>query len=107
LKQENDMAEEKQKTEQTKQATENAKKTVAEGKEARSLQDAQRAAMAKGKPTPTQEENDIAVSGGYPDLEDDGSGPDVQLTLQPKQVEAGKPSGGYQTRQATPARAKE
>lgn len=98
------MAEEKQKTEQTKQATENAKKAVAEGKEVRSLQDAQRAAMAKGKPTPTQEENDIAVSGGYPDLEDDGSGPDVQFTLQPKQVEAGKPSsGGYTTRQATPA----
>lgn len=88
----------KQATAETKKATEAAKKVVAEGKEARSLQDAQRAALAKGKPTPTQEENDIACSGGYPDLEDDGSGPEA------KTVEAGKPSGGYQTRQATPAR---
>ncbi len=78
-------------------ANEQAKKTVAEGKETRSLQDAQRAAVAKGKPTPTQEENDLAVSGGYPELEDDGSGPD---TAQQRAQDAGK--GGYQTRQSTP-----
>lgn len=80
------------------QATETAKKRVAEGKEVRTLQDAQRAAMAKGKPTPTQEENDIACSGGHPELEEDGSGPD---TPQARAMEAGK-SGGYQTRQSSP-----
>lgn len=75
-------------------ATENAKKLAAEGKEARAKQDEQRAAMAKGKPTPTQEENDIAILGGHPELEADGSGPDPHLT---RNVEAGKP-GAYQTR---------
>ena len=70
-------------------ATENAKKRVADGKEARDLQDVQRAAMAKGKPTPTQEECDIAVSGGWPELEEDGSGPEQHQT---KQIEAGKPA---------------
>ncbi len=76
---------------------ESAKKRVAEGKEVRSVQDAQRAALAKGKPTPTQEENDLAVSGGYPDLEEDGSGPD---TAQQRAIEAGR-GGGYQTRQSS------
>lgn len=79
-------------------ATENAKKTATEGKEARSVADVQRAAMAKGKPTPTQEELDIACSGGYPELEEDGSGPE---TVQARAMEAGKP-GGYATRQSTP-----
>jgi hypothetical protein len=79
-------------------ATEHAKKTAAEGKDVRAVQDAQRAAMAKGKPTPTQEENDIACSGGFPELEEDGSGPE---TVQARAMEAGK-TGGYQTRQSTP-----
>jgi hypothetical protein len=78
-------------------ATENAKKKVADGKEIQSVQEAQRAAMAKGTPTPTQEENDIACSGGYPELAEDGSGPE---TVQARAMEAGK-SGGYATRQST------
>jgi hypothetical protein len=86
-------------TEHTKaKATENAKKTVTESsRDVRSVQEAQRAAMAKGKPTPTQEENDIACSGGYPELAEDGSGPDQPLA---RAMEAGK-SGGYATRQST------
>lgn len=79
-------------------ATENAKKRAAEGKEARDAGDAQRAAIAKGTPTPTQEECDVACSGGYPELAEDGSGPEQTQT---KQVEAGKPGGGYATRQST------
>jgi hypothetical protein len=62
--------------------------------------------MAKAKPTPTQEENDRARLGeDVAEKQDDGSGPEVVLTLQPKeqkQVEA-KPAGaGYQTRQVQP-----
>jgi hypothetical protein len=86
------------------QATENAKKALAEGKDVRAKQDEQRAAVMKGKPTPTQEENDIAILGGHPDLEPDGSGPDPNnQPLGTRQVEAGKPGAGYQTRTATPA----
>lgn len=90
------MADEKEKHTKAK-ATERAKKTVTEGKDIHALQDAQRAAMAKGRPTPTQEENDIACSGGYPELEEDGSGPDQPLA---RAMEAGK-TGGYATRQST------
>jgi hypothetical protein len=51
----------------------------------------------KGKPTPTQEENDLAALGASVlEKEDDGSGPDPNLT---PQVEGGKPAT-YQTRQA-------
>ena len=51
----------------------------------------------KGKPTPTQEENDLHALGAYfHEHEADGSGPDPHQT---KQIEANKPSGGYQTRQ--------
>ena len=55
----------------------------------------------KGKPTPTQEENDLHALGAYfHEHEADGSGPDPHQT---KQIEANKPSGGYQTRQSAPA----
>jgi hypothetical protein len=84
------------------QATENAKKALAEGKDVRAKQEEQRAAVMKGKPTPTQEENDIAILGGHPELEADGSGPDPHNFSQ-RQVEAGKPGAGYQTRAAAPA----
>jgi hypothetical protein len=51
----------------------------------------------KGKPTPTQEENDLAVLGAPVfEKEDDGSGPDPNV----RHVEANKP-GTYQTRQST------
>jgi hypothetical protein len=57
----------------------------------------------KGKPTPTQEENDLAALGAhFTEHEPDGSDPDPNV----KQSEAQKPgSGSYQTRQATPHRA--
>lgn len=73
-----------------------AKKKVAEEREAREkAQGEQREKMAKAKPTPTQEENDIAASGGHiSEHEDDGSGPDPNAT---RAVEA-KPGGGYATR---------
>lgn len=57
--------------------------------------------MAASKPTPTQEENDLARLGAPPEQkEDDGSGPEPKWVLT-RQVEA-KPtssaSSGYQTR---------
>jgi hypothetical protein len=57
----------------------------------------------KGKPTPTQEENDLAALGAqFHEHEPDGSDPDP---FQTKQMEPKKPAGGgYQTRQSTPAR---
>ena len=55
----------------------------------------------KGKPTPTQDENDLHALGAYfHEHEADGSGPDPHQT---KQIEANKPSGGYQTRQTQSA----
>ena len=59
------------------------------------------------KPTPTQEENDLAASGVYvAEHEDDGSGPDQSQAQdkESKQPEA-KPAakGGYSTRASTPA----
>jgi hypothetical protein len=62
------------------------------------------AKRTKGKPTPTQDELDRINLGEHVTLEADGSDPDEFAT---KQSEA-KPSsgGGYQTRQASPARPK-
>jgi hypothetical protein len=58
------------------------------------------AARTKGKPTPTQAENDEATLGKYfAEHEADGGDPDPQGSVG-KQLEA-KPGGGYQTRQAT------
>ena len=57
----------------------------------------------QGKPTPTQEENDLARLGvPFEKHEDDGSGPspEFRLTVE-RQSEANKPSGGsggYMTR---------
>jgi hypothetical protein len=59
--------------------------------------------LSKGKPTPTQEENDRAALGEHVvEHEDDGSGPDPHHTT--RQVEAKKPTqaAGYQTRASTP-----
>jgi len=55
----------------------------------------------KGKPTPTQAENDEAVLGKhFMEHEADGSDPDPSGQVN-KQMEA-KPGGGYQTRQSQP-----
>ena len=84
--------------------TEAAKKQLAAEREVSDKSRAEFLERTKGKPTPTQEENDLAVLGAPVfEKEDDGSGPDPNL----RHVEAGKP-GTYQTRQSTarPAAAK-
>src|SRR5262245_8634132 len=84
------------------QATEAARKQLAADREAREKSHEQFLERMKGKPTPTQEENDLAVLGApVLDKEDDGSGPDPNNFS--RNVEAGKP-GTYQTRHATAAR---
>ena len=81
-------------------ATEAAKKALAEEKKLADKSRAEYAERAKGKPTPTQEENDLAACGAHIlEHEDDGSGPDPYVT---RQVEAEKPHAkpqNYQTRQ--------
>jgi hypothetical protein len=88
-----------------------AKETVAKSNEVKAKQVEQ--AYHPSTPTPTQEENDLAVVGVHTDEHaDDGSGPSPQFEMvntahekHTKQSEAHKPSGGsYQTRAATPAR---
>jgi hypothetical protein len=95
-----------------------AKRQLSEDQDIRQKQQEQRDKLAKGKPTPTQEENDMASLGApVKDKEDDGSGPDpnveadkkraeelkAQQDKRRKESEANKPAGGgYQTRQATP-----
>jgi hypothetical protein len=93
-------------TEQTKHAdTEHAtaaKKKLADERAARDKANEQQAKTAgTTKPTPTQEENDLAAMGVHVlEHEPDGS-PDPN-EAQTKQAEAGK-RGNYQTRTATPS----
>jgi len=97
-------------------ATENARKLLEEDKKARAVSDAQYAERMKGKPTPTQEENDIVALGGhvFPEHEADGSNPDPHGQAASsssthsgghatKHMEAGR-AAPYQTRES---RAKE
>ena len=93
----------KQRDEANKKRAEEVKKKLAEDREARSKATKDVSAV---KPTPTQEENDLAASGVHvTEHEDDGSGPDPNV-LQDKQSEANKPAakGSYQTRTAAPTR---
>jgi hypothetical protein len=81
--------------------TDAAKKQLAEEQKATTKSREEFVERMKGKPTPTQEENDLHALGAYfHEHEADGSGPDPSVT---KQIEASKPSGGYQTRQTQPA----
>jgi hypothetical protein len=60
--------------------------------------------LSRGKPTPTQDENDRAALGEVDFAkEDDGSGPDAYAA---KNLEAQRHAqrGGYQTRQVAPQR---
>ena len=100
-----------------KRQTEHAeatKKRLAEEKQAREKAHAeQRDTTTAVKPTPTQEENDLAASGVHViDKEPDGSPPDPGITPTAtggthatRQVEANKPAsrGSYPTRAATPS----
>jgi len=86
--------------------TETQKSQLAASKVAaeKTLQDQER--VAKGKPTPTQEENDLARVGVHvTEHEDDGSGPDPNnpVGLDQRQIEAKRPGQNYQTRAAQPA----
>jgi hypothetical protein len=81
-------------------ATEAAKKTLAAEREINEKSRSEFLERTKGRPTPTQEENDLAMLGAHlMEKSDDGSGPDPNV----KSVEAGKP-GQYQTRSAQAAR---
>jgi hypothetical protein len=83
-------------------ATEAAKKQLQIDREASEKSREQFAERMKGKPTPTQEENDLAVLGAPVfEKEDDGSGPDPNIN--PRHQEA-RPGGQYQTRHTTAAR---
>jgi hypothetical protein len=64
--------------------------------------EAQERAKTRGKPTPTQMENDLAKLGHHPELEPDGSLPDPNAPAAvKKELQAATAAGGYPTRQAT------
>jgi sRNA-binding protein len=87
-----------------KKHAEETKKKLADERAAREKASKESAKTAADtKPTPTQEENDLAASGVHvPEHEDDGSGPDPNVPQsKDKQVEAGKTKPGYATRAAT------
>ena len=100
--------------EQHDAVAEATKKRLADEKQAREKAQAEhRKVLAGAKPTPTQDENDLAASGVHIiEHEPDGSPPDPGITpLAPegttrtRQVEAKKPAttrSDYQTRTATP-----
>jgi hypothetical protein len=88
-------------------ATEQAKKTIAEERKVAEKSRAEFAERTKGKPTPTQEENDLAMHGVHIlEHEDDGSGPDpFNNRTENRHVEADKSQAKpqtYATRQAQP-----
>jgi|SRR4029077_19619394 len=86
-----------------------AKRQLDENRVVRERSYAEYQERMKGKPTPTQEENDRAALGEHvTEKEDDGSGPDPgvhaqQQLKQQRQSEAQSSSkGGYQTRSVPP-----
>jgi hypothetical protein len=86
-------------------STEAAKKRLEDEKKVSDKSRAEYFERMKGKPTPTQEENDLAALGAHIlEHEDDGSGPDPHnKPLQDKHLEAERSQSrpqGYQTRQA-------
>jgi hypothetical protein len=77
-----------------------ARKRLAEAREASDKIRAEFVERTKGRPTPTQEENDLHALGGYfVEHSEDGSGAEL------RQMEAAKPAATYQTRAAAPRRA--
>ena len=82
--------------------SESAKQELEVSREARAQSMREFGERTKGKPTPTQSENDEAMLGKhFMEHEPDGSDPDPGGQAN-KQLEAGKGSQ-YQTRQAKPA----
>lgn len=95
---EQQQAKEQQAKEQQKKGAETKQRSVEE------------AYSNQGKPTPTQEENDLAALGvPFETHEEDGSGPEPELRIvRTKQSEPGKPSGAtYATRSASTEAKKE
>ena len=92
----------KQRTEDQKKHADDTRKKLKDEREAREKASQEHAkSVAEVKPTPTQEENDLAASGVYlEEHEHDGSPADPNAP-QDKQAEARKPKSGYQTRTAT------
>lgn len=79
--------------------TEAAKKAVEADKKVVEVSRAQYAERMKGKPTPTQEENDLAAHGAHIlEHEEDGSDPDPNVKSMEADKRSGKPQG-YSTRQ--------
>jgi len=82
-------------------ATEAARKEYEVGKQIAENIRAQYAERTKGRPTPTQEECDMAMLGAHIlHHDDDGSGPDPNVAAAAKALEAVR-GPGYQTRQVT------
>jgi hypothetical protein len=78
--------------------TENAKKVLAEEKKASDKTRADFASRMKGKPTPTQEENDMAMLGAHiVEHEADGSDPDPNVTRHLEGASQ-RPAQSYSTR---------
>jgi hypothetical protein len=83
---------------QTTELSEAGKHQLEAGREAKAKSLEEFARRTKGRPTPTQEENDEAALGKhFVEHEADGADPDPQGQVN-KHMEA-KPGGGYQTRQ--------
>jgi hypothetical protein len=77
-------------------ADEAVAKALAESKERTERTRQEAGERLRGKPTPTQEENDrFALGEHVTEKEDDGSGPDYAQRM----LEAQRPGGGYQTRE--------
>jgi hypothetical protein len=88
------------------QNTERARQLLAEERKVSDRAREEYAERMKGRPTPTQDENDRAACGEHiAKHDDDGSGPELSWgPHQRKTLEADRPAGGaYQTRQASPA----
>jgi hypothetical protein len=90
------------------QLSESSKKELERGRQAREKSLEQYSERTKGKPTPTQEENDRAALGEHiPQKEYDGSGPDPYEQERPNaygvtRATEAQPAGTYQTRQQQP-----
>jgi hypothetical protein len=85
-----------------------AKRQLAEDQKATEKSRQDFVERTKGKPTPTQEENDLAVLGAhFHEHEPDGSDLDPNVTLNKKNLEPESKKPGspaeYKTRQAQPA----
>jgi hypothetical protein len=80
-------------------STDLARKLVEDDKKIDAIARAQFAERMKGRPTPTQEENDMAMHGAHIlEHDDDGSGPDLgNQPVQNRHLVEGSPASKPQT----------